>query len=677
VFSFPRFTRLVRKFAGPIALTAVVLSPAAQAQQLPDELIEEERIRSIVEQAYDLVHTNADSGGKVVENFVRAADDLIAGGDATVPYLTNELTQELHTTFDFTAYALGRLGGPEAAEALREAMRTADLTTDTFSRRRKGWAGYCLGLMGEVESIRLLNTGQLLMGSYPVHGDTGAVEAIAAMNGPAATPIILEEMTRLAGLEAEAEEQLPVLVQRTFLVRALRRSADPAAIPTLIELLNSNDHESIRREAARSLGAFETTRVVDELAAALDDPSDLVRKSAGISLERTRPARHLPAMIARLEIETHPQVRSSLYRIIAARMQEEAVEILRPYLARPDMQDRAFLARALGEIRSDAVVPLLRMLLDSPETIVAGHAIGSLDRVGTAEALRPMLEAASSRRRSLAQLALEQLVARGMLDAAPQLLRRIVDRELVGVLTDPGEIYEVKLLLDLLAGLRPQQAKGLKELLAAGQRQSDGGLRDKVVATATRLEVMRKNGGKVKRWIQAATADDAELRLAAYSRLGELGGEAAARTLAERFGRVDATEGAEILRAAGKIDAAPTRELIERVLLGPEFDSTARRALRDMAAWAALQLGGEKRVSLLEQAIERRDAREVRPLIYLVLLDPVAGRAMIDKHATSRMRYVKWTRGIEQEELARLVRDLDAGRSIERFRRLPPLLVFR
>jgi hypothetical protein len=154
------------------------------------------------------------------------------------------------------------------------------------------------------------------------------------------------------------------------------------------------------------------------------------------------------------------------------------------------------------------------------------------------------------------------------------------------------------------------------------------------------------------------------LRILAYDRLGTIGGAAAARALAASFGRVEQNEGAKILEALGGINAEPSLELIERVLLAPQFDTVARAVLRDEAAWAARRIGGDRMFEALEASAERRHGRDAKVLVYLAVLDGEKALPILKKHRLPRMVYVSWESGKELETIDWIIRQLENGRPI-------------
>ena len=189
--------------------------------------------------------------------------------------------------------------------------------------------------------------------------------------------------------------------------------------------------------------------------------------------------------------------------------------------------------------------------------------------------------------------------------------------------------------------------------------------------------MLKSNGGKLKRWIATLDAAIPEHRKLAYRRLGELGGEAAARALASRFGRVELDEGIEILLALGHVDRAPSRELIRRVLVSPEFDVLERHALRDAAAWSARRLGDPEMFENLKESALRRAGRDAKVLIYAAIIGREAALPLLAELRISRLRYLHWLRGNELDKLDWIARRISQGRDLHEYDLPPDQLDFR
>ena len=131
-----------------------------------------------------------------------------------------------------------------------------------------------------------------------------------------------------------------------------------------------------------------------------------------------------------------------------------------------------------------------------------------------------------------------------------------------------------------------------------------------------------------------------------------------------------------ILRALGSIPNEHSMELIERVLLAPEFDGVERSDLRDEAAWSARRIGGDRMFEALEASAERRQGRNARVLVYLAVLGGDRALPTLNEYRLSRMVYIDWERGKELETIDWIIAQLEHGRSIAALDSPPERLLF-
>ena len=113
------------------------------------------------------------------------------------------------------------------------------------------------------------------------------------------------------------------------------------------------------------------------------------------------------------------------------------------------------------------------------------------------------------------------------------------------------------------------------------------------------------------------------------------------------------------------------------MLISDVFDSVERSGAREMAAWSARRLGGDRMVQALIDSAERRDGRDPYTLFYLAVLSGEEALPVIERHRVPRMRYLKWTRMFELEYLDWITRQIRSGRSIERLDVAPEGILIR
>jgi len=130
-------------------------------------------------------------------------------------------------------------------------------------------------------------------------------------------------------------------------------------------------------------------------------------------------------------------------------------------------------------------------------------------------------------------------------------------------------------------------------------------------------------------------------------------------------------EGIEILQALRRIGSPETIPFLEEILMAPAFDAYEVRQWRSMAAWAALEIGGEQMSSTLRRSAERREGRDVDVLVYLAVLAGADALPTIRKYLIPRLGYLEWERGLEHERLGWIIRQLSEGDSIASLDRPP------
>lgn len=643
--------------AGPAAAWQTTTSSAAA-----EELIAQEEMRLAVEEALELYHAPTDSGDIKNDNFVNAVDQLVAAGPGVVPFLVNELDQALPETYFFCAYALGKLGTAEAAEALRGAIEKAERERGSWAETRKAWAGYGVGLSGDAEAIDLLLDGKHLVGHVPMHRGVSVLEAVALQTAPACVPRLLDQLEKLRDTPERLRE-------RDFVLKALRRVGDPSGVKQIEQLYAEAESQRTRRRAAQALASIGTPEALESALRTWDDEDPMIRRIVCLQLEQVSAPVDAERIRDRLEAETDPSARGALYRMLADREGAAAVVTLEAHWGRPDPEDRRGLVRALGLTRAKQAVPLLHRALLDPDNRVSTAAAISLGQLGTKRATDLLIAALGSQRSSLVTTAVEQLVAHDERRAAGAIAARLIERELSGVVSDAGLRHQIDLMARAVVSLRATQR--LDDLRAAAERQNDPLIVQSLTRAIESLAALREYGEDRKRWIAAASSDRQDLRRLAFERLSELGGEEAAKGLAALFGRVGPEEGIEILDALHRMDEEPAQALLERVLLGPEFDTVERAGLREVAAWSARRLGGARMLDALERSVLRRDGRDAKVTIYLGLLGGERAVPTLDRVRLARMRYLKWSRGKELDALDRLKRRILSGTSVAEFE-LPP-----
>lgn len=643
--------------------------PPAEATSAAEELVRRERVRAAIVAAIELFQKPDPSGAQMVDNQNRAVESIAELGPDAVGFLTAELDEGMPDTFRLVAHALGRIPTPESEAALRRAMRRADkdLIGD-WPVLRKAWAGWALGLQRVPDVIELLDAGTHKAAHVSIHSDTSVLEAATIQLGDAAVPRLI------AALAQGGEEDAAPVPRSVWVLRALRRSGAPVAVPHLARALAEGERPE-RYHAARALGAIPGTESVAALLGALEDEDPVVRRSVASALERLQPREALTALVARLDQETDSVARATLYRTIARLGGDSSLEALRAQRGKLDADDRRGLVEAMGLIASREATDFLRGAVTDRDSRVAFEAVRQLARIGSPRALDAVLVAIRDERWPVAQTAIEELAWYEIEEAAPRLAGRLLAQELSGVVTDPLARLRIEKLGEALAVLAYDEP--LEDLREAAARQTDAGLVEYLGTLSGRLALVRANGTDVERWTNSTGLGEPELHAMAYRALGRIGGPDAARALVAALGRANDPRDAEaVVRALGVIDHPLTREALERVLLDPAYDPPALWPVRDVAAWSARRLGGPRMRDALERSAVRRSGRDARVLVYLAQLDPQGTLPLLRELRPLRMSYLKWLRGEEQEQLDRIAEAIAAGRPLDEWDVAPERLRF-
>jgi len=641
------------------------LSAQELLEATEEELVAREQVRSAVETA--LANYSVAPSSDRVEVALESIRSLEPFGEAVIPYLANELEQDRTDNFDFVAYALGFLNFPGSADALWNSITRAEETPGTAALTRKAWACWALGLNGEIGALEEVNSGRHRSGHISMHASTTALEAIALQTAPEVVPILVAQYDLWA--EAEDEE---VRADRRWVLRALRRVGDPAAIPKLGAIVATDEDPSYRAQAALALRSMETTESIEALLGALADEDPLVRRAASFALEWMMPPIDATPILEVLETETDPKARGALYRVAAATIRTDQTSRLLAQRNQPDAGDRRMFVKALGELEGDDIDEVIAASLEDPRNTVVLTTIELLANSGKAADRERLLAVFDGTSNPLAvQVIAETAGEQGWSEFAPIAARRLLAAASVDPTDRPGVRTTVDKLTRSLVRLRYTTA--LAKLRRSRKTVDDSivaGLLDRAI---TQLELLRKNGKSVSKWIALAADSDSDLRRLAWSRLADLGDEAALDTLVSAFDDAEDAERWELLLLLEGLDTPQTRSLLRRLLLEPK----STPGLRDQAAWNARRIGGAEMFELLTQSIVVRDGRDAKVMVYAAALGGEPALPFLRDYRLVRMRYLSYTRGKEQEVLDWIAQQLESGRPIGRYDLPPHKLVFR
>jgi HEAT repeat protein len=406
----------------------------------------------------------------------------------------------------------------------------------------------------------------------------------------------------------------------------------------------------------------------------LADADAAPRATAAEALADLKTTGNPAEIVARLDAEPERAVRVALYTLLARISGESAIEVLLASWDKPDRAiDRRWILNTVTAIGSPKGLPMLRMALNDPDMSVAITAAHGLGEIGSEGAVDTLLSRLADRRWPLVQGIIQYMVAQNERRAAPRIANRLLKEYLSSPLVEAERWPDVYIMGDALVSLG--YTEQLPALRDAAKIQTDPTVLRYLDGLVRRLALIEQNQADVKKWLAAAKSDDRSIRLLSYARLGAAGGDEGARALTEIFPGASADDQPEVLRAVARGKSLAAAPLIERVLSDSAYDVTGKARVRSMAAYAARRLGGPRMVDALRNSAERREGQDTDVLTYLALS---AGRdAMPTLRAVRvpRLRHPSGGRGLEQERLDWILRELAIGRSIKSLDLAPEQLI--
>lgn len=658
--------------AAAVFLLLAVVPVGAQAPDDPlNELIEQERIRAIVEAGFNGVkeaRIDYANDTAFVEAYTDLAYSLGTADPGVIPLLANEAMQGDPQTFYLATYALAWQATPEAITALYAAVERAEDDDSAFALARKSQLIWALAAAGDPNAVVAADAGRHLVGDQGSYRATSTLEAAAMMTVPDSLAILNKELM---------EEELPAPEERTrtlYALRAIGRIGHPTSLPALLHWAAS-DSVLARIEAVHGLGLQTTESAADALFAALHDEHPTVAASAALALAVQLPAGRFQKVAEQLATTSDPIARGALYETLAGLDPQGAIPILARYASASDSGERVKLCQAASSALSTEALDLIIEQVGDREKQAGVCALNALIKFDTARSRRVVVHAIDSPNWPLALTASRLAADAGLSDAVETIRRRLVKREFPQLLRDASERPRAEWLLEQLTRLEGIQA--IPDIEAALESQVQATLVKKLELAAKSLRAIRDAGDDLQKWEALSTDEDPDLRKVAYNHLGRgLHPRADAKILARALARVEPSEGLTILAQLGAIDDDESRAVLERVLTSPEYQRPELYAFRDMAAWSARRLGGERMRAALLRSITIRHGRDVRPIIYYALLSGADAIPLIEQLMPTRLRFSAVFRGKEYDLLRRLLLALAQGRSLAHLDLPPGEIVF-
>lgn len=645
-----------------VILCALLLAPAGSGQEdtappTPAQLASMERLRPIVEAIWLDVRTPPKGDEERPRYFWEVTDKLIALGPDGVPFVTSEIDLMDPATFHFCAYALGRIGGPEAEAALRKAVRAANAQGGNFGIACKRFALYGLALLGAPDVVDLMQTGLPMTGAQMVP-DLPLATHLALLVGRPAAPSLEKQLDTYRSDPAAIPSFDATLL-------GLGRVGDASVLPKLEPLL-ANPAPEVRAFTADAMSRLGDPKLCEKLMAPLSSTHQEERRMVARAFERWKPDPCYRAMVGRLEVETDLGVRIPIYNAIVSMGGESSLEVFRNYLHSPIPFDQPLVIQAIEQIGSTKGLNMLRSLLTDENVLTVVRALQAMGAIGGEGATDTIMATTSDSRRMVSWAARDVLSEMGVKKVAPRVASNMLDivRDPVGDLSLRTPIAEWGDALVNLGYTEPAE-----DLKAAAAVQTDPPIKDALESCVRRLQLLAKNGEDVAAWDTAATSSFPDVRRLAYRRLAQIGSAASVRAIGKHLESTDLPpeERAAILIAIGDARTAGAADIVVRHLSDPAYDAWDLREARAAAAYAARRLGGDRMVRSLRQSADRRDGRDWATLVYLAILDKGASLPTLKTLRVRRLRYPEPLFGHQEIEIDGIISDLAGGRDLKRF----------
>lgn len=385
-----------------------------------------------------------------------------------VPWLQGEDAQLAGAA----AGALGRIAAPPAVEALLEARDSAPESILPALYDALLAAGGHLAADGEHEAAEALYA-TLLDAAAPAYVHMGAWRGLAYANPANTAGIVIAALQSQEGFRelaaqiaaetsgqedtqayANALADLP-LEARIMLARALALRGDQTARGAVIALAGAPEPEA-RCAAVAALGALGTAGDVPRLITWLASEEECLAGAAEAALQQLDAAGVEEAMESGLE-DAAPLVRAHLLAVLTNRMSPRAVGAAMPYLHAPEAElreaalgalaqlgdfdeapamvdavitagsatERNLALRALGAVamrHQNALLPVVSAGMERGESDARVALLGTLERVGTQEALDILVAEIDAEDTAVGDEAVRVLSNWPTPDAAPHLI---------------------------------------------------------------------------------------------------------------------------------------------------------------------------------------------------------------------------------------------------------------
>ncbi len=544
--------------AAPPASPPAVPARAADASAPPAAADFPTPSSAVVKRVNALIESvRQDEGSPDRENLVA---DIVDVGPPAIPVLLAELDRRSPRTWAVMIYALGAIGDPRVIPVLRRelAHQTGAIYMEVL---------YALTLAGDPDApLTALRSAFATVSLAP---DTTAMDYIAGVLGPAATPMLIREIprrtpaARIAGLGA------------------LGTVCDAQAVPFLLEWSRRPDAVD-RRCAMMALARIGDPRAGPRLVEALADPDGSVQDAAVEGLGYLRERRALPALV-RLARDPAPSSlrRRALWSLGLIGGPEAASALVDALGAAAAEDEHVLIIQALGQTGvASAAAPLVKELSGASFSI-ATAAVKALAKLPDEDARDRLLTACSDSPVHEAGLeAARVLVARRDPRATPCAIKRLRDEIDRRHGLDPA----AEELLKLLPLAAP--ASAASSLEACADAVNSPALQHRLRDAAHLTRLVQELGAGVEPWLKLLDEGDASEIDLAILRLGDMGDARAVEPLVRLFGRIEPDRGWRIPEALGRIGSERATPFLISLLTDDMYRAPSLARAREEAARA-------------------------------------------------------------------------------------------
>lgn len=473
----------------------------------------------------------------------------VIGTERSVPALAALLEAEEASLRDAAIFALEHIPGPEATQALLDALHQADgagqiALVHALERRKDAAAvGDLAGLLKK-ESTDVA---------------VAAAYALASIATPEAWAALREART-------QAEGTLRVALDDAALKAAEALAADgnkTEARALYEELYASRERSPLRAAALSGLLRLEPTTALDKVLSALEDPNEAVVRAA-MGFMRDLPGEDATKAIVALLPKSPTERKVALLHILADRADGAAREAITAAAAEAEPAVRTAALMALGQVGNADTVPLLLQAAASGSTEERRVARESLTRLHGDDVNAALLQLAEAQgdaaMRAEALRALSDRRAVEVRQAVLALAEREtapVQGEALSALSVLGTADELPQVIALLEDVKEESTRQQVESCIAGiaARVEDSDLRLQAILVA-----LRNN-------------PNSEVKASLVRVLGTLGGDTALAVMREGIKNPEALIRKTCLEVLGRWSTdEPLDDLLQVAQAGREED---------------------------------------------------------------------------------------------------------